>query len=172
MLSKKNIYSGKFMKVLMLFTLSIIFLTACTKKESENFEDMPVVLKNKLVELEGHLSYYFPTYEELGPLSDGEYLGSVYGSMIDNGEVKVVISNGEIVDVEILNLVMSPMVKGEGREAKVFEGLPEEVLEIQSPLVDSVSGATGSSHVFKVCVTRALWQASEKDDPMDPYTEY
>lgn len=162
----------KVSKIGIIFLIPAFLLVSCGPK-AELVGSVPGELEGNLVSQEGHIPYYFPSGEELGDLKDGMYTGSLSGGMIDRGEVAVTIGSGRISDVEIIDITfMAPSVRREGRVDEVYAGLPEQVLENQSPQVDSVSGATGTTHVFKICVTRALWQAAGKSDPMEPYSPY
>lgn len=166
---RKIMVSGKSWVVLVI----VVLLSGCSGPKPELIGDLPLELQEKLVAQEGHIPYYFPSREEFGSLTDGEYTGLLSGSMIDKGEVLLTVSDGEISDIEIVSITLwAPTVRKEKRVDEIYEGLPAEVLARQSPLVDSVTAATGTSHVFKICVTRALWQASEKDDPMADYAPY
>lgn len=153
----------------------LVFFISCSSNEPtpELVGNIPESLKNKLTHQEGHIPYYFPSREEFGPLSDGKFVGELNGSVIDSGKVLVEIKNGEIANVEILDMkVMAPKVRLEGRIDEIFKGLPTQTITKQTIQVDSVTAATGTSHVFKICVTRALWKASLKDDPMMEYSPY
>lgn len=154
-------------------TLVLSILLGCSNKEPNLIGEVPSDLKEKLVYVEGHLPYYFPELSEFGTLRDGEYIGDLKGSMIDRGEVLVTIKNGRILSVKILNMkVFAPELRKENRMEDVFIGLPSEVVYKQSPHVDTVSSATGTTHVFKICVTRALWKSSMKDDPLESHSPY
>lgn len=157
----------------LLLLLFVTYLTSCSSVKPELIGDVPSELKEKLVYAEGHLPYYFPELDEFGPLQDGVYVGELNGSLIDTGKVEVTIKNREISSVEIVDMkVMAPQVRKEKRIDEVFVGLPSQVLDKQSTSVDAVTAATGTTHVFKICVTRALWQASLLDDPLAPYSPY
>jgi uncharacterized protein with FMN-binding domain len=67
-------------------------------------------------------------------------------------EVAVTIKNDKITDVEISNFAMHYS------ESDVV-GLPDEVLQNQSPQVENVSGATYSTQAFEDSVQDALSQA-------------
>ncbi len=147
-------------------------IPGCASKKPELVGVVPPELKEKLVYQEEHIPYYFPGAEEFSDLRDGEYIGVLSGGMIDRGKVRVVIANGRITEVEILKVMLwAPDVPKENRK-DIFLGLPEQVILKQSPQVDAVSGATGTTHVFKICVTRALWEASGKPDPLEKYSPY
>lgn len=151
-----------------------MFLASCvTSKQPELTGTVPPELMSELTHQEGHIPYYFPERTEFGDLSDGEYVGILSGSFIDSGKVKVTVENGTIAAVRILKVALwAPEVRKERRTDEVKVGLPAQVVERQSLDVDTVSGATGTSHVFKICVTRALWQSAGKTDPMEAYSPY
>ena len=151
----------------------LVSIFGCANTKPELVGTVPPELQKKLVSQEGHIPYYFPEIEEYFGLNDGEYIGVLSGGIIDSGKVKVVIANGRITEVEILKVMLwAPDVRKEKRENEIYIGLPAQVIKNQSPLVDAVSGATGTTHVFKICVTRALWKASGKTDPMLEYSPY
>ena len=142
----------------------ILLFFGCTG--NNKLKDVPDDIT--LTEQPMHLSYYFPSREEFGTLQDGTYIGSIK-SQLDSGEIKIVVKNNRIVDFTINNLLMADYVTQKGLNDDVTNGMPQRFLEAQSPQVDAVTGATGSSHVLKICFTRALWQAAGKEDPMLQY---
>lgn len=82
---------------------------------------------------------------------DGTYTGmgmNRRGSI----EVQVTIKNDQITDVEISDFAMH-------YSERDVVGLPEEVLQNQSPQVQNVSGATYSTEAFQDAVQEALNQA-------------
>ena len=86
-----------------------------------------------------------------GRLRDGTYLGegqSQFGSVY----VTVAIAQGRISQVWI-NAVTTTFPSQE------IDGLPDQVVSRQSPAVDLVSGATGSSAAFVQAIRAALRQA-------------
>jgi len=84
------------------------------------------------------------------------YTDGTYAGMGSNRrgyiEVAVTISSDQITDVEINKFGMH-------YSEKDVEGLPDEVLQIQSAKVDNVSGATYSTEAFHDAVNDALSQA-------------
>lgn len=161
------------MKRVVVLMILLIFLGCANKTDPELVGVLPKELENKLVYQDKHIPYYFPAFEEFGNLKDGTYVGELNGSIIDSGKVSVQIKEGKILNVHIMDMkVMAPTVRKEGRISEIFKGLPLQVINNQTARVDAVSAATGTSHVFKICVTRALWQASGKEDPMLEYSPY
>lgn len=162
------------MKYIAFAALGMALLSSClNSKRPELIGEVPSELKSDLVTQEGHIPYYFPEREEFGDLADGEYIGVLSGAFIDRGKVKLIVEKGIISDVQILKVTLwAPEVRKEHGLGEIQEGLPDQVIRRQSPHVDAVTGATGTTHVFKICVTRALWQAAGKTDPMEGYAPY
>lgn len=87
----------------------------------------------------------------VGQYADGTYTGS--GSNRRGYiQVAVQVKSGKIVDVEITDFGMHYS------EDDVV-GLPQEVIQNQSPSVQNVSGATYSTEAFQAAVQDALSQA-------------
>lgn len=161
------------MKVFLILVAVFLVTNCSSKPEPFLIGDIPKELEEKLTYQEGHIPYYFPQIEVYGDLNDGSYIGELKGGLIDRGKVSVIIKNGKISDVKTINItIWAPKVRKEGRLSEFFEGLPNQVISKQTNNPDVVSAATGSTHVFKICVTRALWQASNFDDPMLDYSPY
>ncbi len=151
----------------------MILFSCATNKQPELVGEVPPELEEKLVRQDEHIPYYFPERVEFGDLRDGTYLGKLSGEFIDRGKVNVTVENGVITDVKIEKITLwAPEVRKEHRKDEIDVGLPQQVIDRQSPMVDAVSGATGTTHVFKICVTRALWLAAGKVDPMEAYSPY
>ena len=87
---------------------------------------------------------------DLAAAEDGIYIGS-YSSFPVSAEVKVIIKNHLIVDIELLK---HDNDRGQGAEI-----IPENVVEAQSLKVDSVSGATYSSKAILKAIQNALLEA-------------
>jgi uncharacterized protein with FMN-binding domain len=85
---------------------------------------------------------------------DGTFQGS---GMNRRGSIQaaVTIKNDKITDVEIIDFRMHYS------ESDVV-GLPQEVLQSQSPQVNNVSGATYSTQAFEDAVQEALSQAQNR----------
>jgi uncharacterized protein with FMN-binding domain len=85
-------------------------------------------------------------------LMDGVYEGS-YRSLPNSAVVKVTITEGRIVNVELVKHFAS--WKGK----KVTEVIPRRIVLEQSTVVDAVTGATNSSRVIMNAVQRAVEKA-------------
>ncbi|MCK5115482.1 MAG: FMN-binding protein [Candidatus Aegiribacteria sp.] len=87
----------------------------------------------------------------LQDIDDGVYSGS-FGDFLVSVTLDVTVSDNRIADISIIEQRGGP-----GYEA--LETL-DLILEAQTPLVDAVSGATGSSRCIMIAVYKAL---SDKD---------
>ena len=89
---------------------------------------------------------------DLEALNDGVYRGE-YGDFLVSVELDVEVSDGRIINIHIVDQSSGP-----GYEA--LETV-DRILEAQSPQVDAVSGATGSSRCIMIAVYRALQNGME-----------
>ncbi|NOQ23275.1 MAG: FMN-binding protein [Candidatus Aegiribacteria sp.] len=83
----------------------------------------------------------------LQEIEDGVYSGS-FREFLVSVTLDVTVSDNRITDIEIVEQQGGP-----GYEA---EETLERILEAQSPVVDVVSGATGSSRCIMIAVYKAL----------------
>jgi len=83
----------------------------------------------------------------LQEIEDGVYSGS-FGDFLVSVTLDVTVTENRITDIEIVEQQGGP-----GYEA--FDTL-DRILEAQSPVVDVVSGATGSSRCIMIAVYKAL----------------
>ena len=94
----------------------------------------------------------------LGSYVDGSYTGSTEDAYYGMVQVKAIVTNGKIVDVQFLQHPSS-------HENSIFINgramplLTQEALRVQSAQVDGVSGATFTSGAFKQSLATALAQA-------------
>lgn len=86
-------------------------------------------------------------------LRDGTYEGSAH-SWPNSAKVRVAVSNGKIVRIELLSHYSSWI----GNRAETT--VPARIIERQSTDVDAVTGATNSSRVIMNAVQDAVEQAS------------
>jgi uncharacterized protein with FMN-binding domain len=86
-------------------------------------------------------------YVDLNEIDDGIYSGG-YGDFLVSVSLDVTVSGGRITDIRITDQRSGP-----GYEA--LETI-DRIMEAQSPVVDAVSGATGSSRCIMISVYRAL----------------
>jgi len=93
-----------------------------------------------------------------GKYKDGEYTGNVEDAYYGNVQVKILISNGKISNVQFLDYPQD-------RETSVrinsqaMPYLKQEAIQAQSASVDIVSGATNTSQAFIQSLSSALSQA-------------
>lgn len=88
---------------------------------------------------------------DLAGVPDGSYEGE-FGDFLVHVKARVKVAAGRIESVEIVDQRCGP-----GYEAKETV---DRILAAQSPVVDVVSGATGSSRCIMAAVYRALRSAS------------
>jgi fumarate reductase flavoprotein subunit len=101
-----------------------------------------------------HMEFDFSPYARPNDLNDGEYTG-VVNEGLDRAKVKVVVVDGRIADVEILNATAFGW-----RKNAVRNQLPPRFVETQGADIDAISGATGSTHAVKIAVSFALEQST------------
>lgn len=101
----------------------------------------------------GHMDFDFSPYSQPGVLGDGEFIGEV-SQGLDRARVKVVVLEGEIVEVDILSVVAFGW-----RKKAVKNLLPSQIVEKQGIDIDGITGATGSTHAVRIAVSRALDQS-------------
>ena len=89
-----------------------------------------------------------------GQYTDGTYEGISDSGMYPGLKVSVVVKDGVIAEV---NVVEHSETQGVGTAA--IEKLPPKIIEAQSTEVDSVTGASLSSAAIKEAVEKALVQA-------------
>lgn len=93
-----------------------------------------------------------------GSFKDGSYTGQVADAFYGNLQVKAVITNGKISDVQFLQY---PNDQDESRQInrQAMPLLKSEAITTQHADVDIVSGATQSSLAFRETLQSALDQA-------------
>lgn len=93
-----------------------------------------------------------------GKYKDGEYVGDVADAYYGNIQVKAVIANGQISDVQFLQYPndrrTSIMINSQAMPL-----LKQEAISVQSAKVDIISGATDSSQAFIQSMDSALANA-------------
>ncbi len=91
-------------------------------------------------------------------LKDGEYTGEVADALYGNIQVKAVIQNGQITDVQFLQYPNDRDTSIEINTA-AMPILKSEAIQAQSENVDVVTGATDTSHAFIQSMKSALNKA-------------
>ena len=102
-----------------------------------------------------HMEFDFVSYHQSKDLKDGEYIGEV-NQGLDRAKVKVVVLQGKIAEVEILNVLAFGW-----RDESVKNKLPSQFVDKQGVDIDAVTGASGSTHAVKIAVSRALEQSMD-----------
>lgn len=89
---------------------------------------------------------------------DGGYVGSSADAFYGNVQVKAIVTNGKISDVQFLSY---PNDHGHSVQINSYATprLRNEAIQVQSANVDIVSGATATSEAFQQSLQSALSQA-------------
>jgi uncharacterized protein with FMN-binding domain len=90
----------------------------------------------------------------LEKVPDGTYVGS-YDNYRWSNKVEVTVKEHKITDISTLKIQ-------EGRN-KLVEELTQKIIDLQSPDVEAISGATASSNGFLKAVEIALYNAANQD---------
>ncbi|HUD45003.1 MAG TPA: FMN-binding protein [Patescibacteria group bacterium] len=99
-----------------------------------------------------------PTLSSAAKYKDGTYTGQSADAFYGNIQVKAIIQNGKIVDVQFLDY---PQDRGTSISinTQAMPILKSEAIQAQNATVDIVSGATDSSQAFMQSLQSALDQA-------------
>lgn len=89
---------------------------------------------------------------------DGQYTGDVADAYYGNVQVKVVVSNGKISDVQFLDYPHDRLTS-QAINSQAMPYLKSEAIAAQSANVDIVSGATQTSEAFRQSLQSALTKA-------------
>jgi uncharacterized protein with FMN-binding domain len=100
-----------------------------------------------------------PAATPQGRYKNGTYTGSVADAFYGNVQVRVIVSGGNITDVQFLQY---PSDRSTSRfiNSQAMPLLTQEAIQAQSAQVDGVSGATATSGAFIQSLQSALQQAS------------
>lgn len=99
-----------------------------------------------------------PTVVPQGMYKDGQYTGNVADAYYGNIQVKAIIANGKITDVQFLQYPSNRQTSIE-INTQAMPYLQQEAIAAQSAQVDIVSGATDSSQAFRQSLASALVKA-------------
>ena len=92
------------------------------------------------------------------PYKDGTFTGNLEDAYYGNVQVKAVISNGKITDVQFL-AYPHDAARSLAINTLAMPNLRQEAIQAQSASVDVVSGATDTSNAFMQSLASALIQA-------------
>ncbi len=147
----------------LLLSFSVIFLfiwySLHQKGEESNVQVVPSSFQSPTPS-----STPFPTPESsagIPPISkykNGEYTGNVADAFYGNIQVKAIISNGQITDIQFLQYPSDRRTSIE-INTQAMPYLKQEAIQTQSEQVDIVSGATDSSRAFIESLGSALAKA-------------
>jgi uncharacterized protein with FMN-binding domain len=96
--------------------------------------------------------------QSTGAYRNGQFTGSVADAYYGNVQVKAIITNGKISDVQFLQYP-SDRRTSQMINSQAMPYLTQEAIQAQSAQVDGVSGATQTSRAFIESLTNALSQA-------------
>jgi uncharacterized protein with FMN-binding domain len=98
------------------------------------------------------------TSQKNGLYNDGEYVGSSVDDYYGSIQVKAIISNNKLTDIQFLNYPhnTSNSIRVNSRALPI---LKQEAIVAQSATIDAVSGASATSPAFIESLTSALNQA-------------
>jgi uncharacterized protein with FMN-binding domain len=99
-----------------------------------------------------------PATKPEGQYTDGSYTGAATDAFYGTVQVKAVITNGALADVQFLQYPNNPG-NTLAINQRVMPILRQEAITAQSPKVNTISGATQTSQGFVTSLTSALAQA-------------
>ncbi len=99
-----------------------------------------------------------PAPKPTGQYADGSYTGTPADAYYGTVQVKAVIRNGHIADVQFLQYP-SDRANSQYINSVAMPLLTQEAIQVQSAQVDGVSGATFTSQAFQQSLASALTQA-------------
>lgn len=93
-----------------------------------------------------------------GAYKDGTYIGDSVDAYYGNVQVKVIVTNGKITDVQFLDY---PHDRNTSIRinSQAMPYLVQEAISVQSAKVDTISGATATSGGFRASLLSALSKA-------------
>jgi uncharacterized protein with FMN-binding domain len=147
----------------LLLSLSVLFSFAAYSFYVKNTSQEAAVLPNVPSQTQNNTSPNnildaSPNIKISKGYNNGEYTGKVADAYYGNIQVKAIIKNNQITDVQFLQY---PNDRGHSIEINTYAMpiLTQEAVQSQNAKVDIVSGATDSSKAFIESLTSALNQA-------------
>lgn len=139
--------------VVVVFAIYAIFYHNSQTSQAASNENIPTAAAN-----DGSSGVSQTTKTSGTAYKNGEYTGSAANAYYGTIQVKAVIQNGKITDVQFLQ---SPHDQEESVmvNQQAMPNLKQEAIQSQSANVDIVSGATQSSQAFRQSLASALSQA-------------
>lgn len=101
-----------------------------------------------------------PVTRRTGTYTDGTYTGDVTDAYFGNVQVKAIVANGRLADVQFLQYPNDRSTSVRINRA-AMPLLTQEALQAQNAQVDIVSGATQTSEAFQTSLASALLQAKK-----------
>lgn len=146
------------MKKFFLSFLLIFVFVLYTFHERKEQSEINVVLPNNNQKSSGPTGQPIPVISTTGKYKDGEYTGKITDAFYGNIQVRAIIQNGNIIDVQFLQYPNDRKTSTDINE-QAMPFLRSEAIRIQASHVDIVSGATDSSIAFRESLASALSQA-------------
>lgn len=97
--------------------------------------------------------------QQSGAYKDGEYTGPVVDAFYGNIQVKAIVQNGKLSDIQFLQYPNDRETSRTINE-QMMPIIREEAISAQSADVDIVSGATDSAEAFRKSLGEALKEAA------------
>jgi uncharacterized protein with FMN-binding domain len=140
--------------------LAPVVSTESTKKTSNPVAVVPTIPTSSLNTSSQNIQHSTPviTPKKKGIYNDGEYTGDVADAYYGSVQVKAIVSNGAIADVQFLDYPQD--ARNSARiSARAMPILKQEAISAQSANVNAVSGASETSSAFVQSLTSALNKA-------------
>lgn len=143
------------MKKILLTGFVIVVFVLYSIYHNNSTANVPVASKNNN---SGDTASVAGTNSSQGAYKDGSYTGSAADAFYGTIQVKAIIQNGKIADVQFLQY---PNDRDESVQVNqaAMPALKQEAIQAQSAKVDVVSGATQTSQAFVQSIASALTQA-------------
>ncbi len=143
-------------RILLSFSVILLFIFYSLQQRNES-DQAAVISPKQNVETSG-ISPPSTAPQTSGQYKDGQYTGDAVDVFYGNVQVKAIIQNGKITDVQFLqspnDRQTSIMINSQAMPL-----LTQEAIQAQSANVDIISGATDSSKGFIQSLGSALNQA-------------
>ncbi len=149
-------------KILLSAFVIVTFVAYVIHKRTEGSADVNVVIPQPS-NVPASPASSTPSTPSTSPVSqgkykDGAYTGNVTDAFYGNVQVKAIIQNGKIADVQFLQYPNDRRTSIE-INSQAMPVLTAEAIKVQSAEVDTVTGATQTSQAFKQSLQSALDQA-------------
>lgn len=144
----------KFFLSLIVAVLFAFYVLGLKRAQSENHPAVPPAIQNT----QSQTAPARRSAQTASQYKDGQYTGPVTDAYYGYVQVKAVIQNGKLADVQFLQY---PNDRQTSREinSQAMPYLRYEAIQAQNAQVDIISGATDTSQAFRESLAIALTQA-------------